>query len=115
MKKSSKQQRQPRRPRGRDNNSLGSGGKPTLVLDTHLMISQNVTGTNLKQVNITPSLSSFPKAVEQAAFYQQYKVVQISYTILPLDIVNQTTGTNQLDLVYLYDVPLRTNQIPLAT
>lgn len=32
---------------------------------------------------------------------------------MPLDIVNQTQGANQLDLVYVYDVPLRTNQVPL--
>lgn len=33
---------------------------------------------------------------------------------MPLDIVNQSQGANQLDLVYVYDVPLRTNQIPIA-
>jgi len=77
------------------------------------MVSQSVTNVNIKQVNLTPTLASFSKALEQAAFYQQYKVVQISYTILPLDVVNQSQGANQLDLVYVYDVPLRTNQVPL--
>lgn len=76
------------------------------------MISQNVTGVALKQINITPALSSFPEAVEQAAFYQQYKITQIRYKILPLDVVNTTSGPGQFDLVYLYDVPLRTSQIP---
>jgi len=34
---------------------------------------------------------------------------------MPLDIVNQSQNANQLDLVYVYDVPLRTNQIPTVS
>jgi hypothetical protein len=33
---------------------------------------------------------------------------------MPLDIVNQSQGANQLDLVYVYIVPITTEQIPSA-
>jgi hypothetical protein len=55
--KSAKQygSRRPRVERG-----LGDGGRPSMRMEAHLMISQNVSGVALKQINITPALSSFP-------------------------------------------------------
>jgi len=91
--------------------------RPTLVLRDHLMINQNITGTNVKQINIAPVLSSFAAATVQAGFYEQYRVKRVSYRIMPLDTVNQAVadGANfrQLDLPYLYIVPTFTSQLPL--
>jgi len=69
------------------------------------MISQNVSGVNTKQINLSPTLSSFVAASAQAKYYELYRISRISYTVLPLDIVNQSQGANNLDLVYLYIVP----------
>jgi len=33
---------------------------PKLTIDVHAPITQNLTGVNLKQINIIPSLSVFP-------------------------------------------------------
>ena len=57
-------------PRGKVN-VKGRGGslRPTLVLKGHVMISQNITAVNLKQINIAPTLSIFPAAANQAKFY----------------------------------------------
>jgi hypothetical protein len=78
------------------------------------MINQNVSGVNIKQINIAPTLSSFPIPDGQRKYYEQYRCSKITYTIMPLDIVNQTQGANQLDLAYVYIVPITTEQIPTA-
>jgi len=79
------------------------------------MISQNISAVNLKQINIAPTLSIFPAAANQAKFYEQYRCSSIKYTILPLDVVNQTQGANQLDLSYVYIVPMTTTAVPTAS
>jgi len=79
------------------------------------MITTNINGVNLKQVNVAPTLSNFPVAANQAKFYQQYRCSRITYTIMPLDIVNQTQGANQLDMCYVYTVPVTTTFIPIAS
>jgi hypothetical protein len=43
----------------RNNNKRGQGYQPTLVLRTHTLINQNITGVNIKQVNIIPTASIF--------------------------------------------------------
>lgn len=98
-------------PSGIRNNPAGT---PTLRLRDHLMITQNVTGVNVKQINISPTLSSFAAASTQARFYENYRVTRVHYRILPLDTVNMTQGANTLDLVYVYTVPTFNSQIPLA-
>jgi len=79
------------------------------------MITQNVTGVNLKQINISPVLSSFAAALTQAKFYENYRVTRVHYRILPLDVVNMMQGANTLDLCYVYTVPTFNSQVPLAS
>jgi hypothetical protein len=43
--------------------------RPTLILRDHLMITQNVSGVNIKQINLAPTLSAFLAASVQARFY----------------------------------------------
>jgi hypothetical protein len=43
--------------------------KPTLVLKSHIMINQNLNSVNVKQINIAPTLSSFPIADGQRKYY----------------------------------------------
>jgi len=88
---------------------------PTLVLKGHLMISTNINAVNLKQINIAPTLSNFPTAANQAKFYQQYRCSRITYTIMPLDVINQSQGANQLDLCFVYTVPVTTTFIPTVS
>lgn len=62
--------RRPRRGRGNNGNSQGArnnnGNRPTLVLRPHLLITQNVTSVNLKQINVIPTLSLCnPSILEQ--------------------------------------------------
>lgn len=82
------------------------------------MINQNITGVNVKQINIAPVLSSFSAATVQAGFYEQYRVRRVNYRVIPLDPVNQTvsngTTWSQLDIPILYIVPIYTSQIPIA-
>jgi len=54
------------------------------------------------QINIAPTLSVFPRALEQVRFYQQYRIRKIAYDILPVKNVNAVDE----NLVYLYDVPI---------
>jgi len=81
------------------------------------MINQNITGSNIKQINIAPTLSAFSAATVQAGFYEQYRVRKVHYRVIPLDPVNQTiqVGANwsQLDVPILYIVPTFTSQLPL--
>lgn len=44
------------------------------------------------QVNVAPSLSIFPKALAISAQFQQYRISNVSYDIVPLKIVNTLTG-----------------------
>jgi hypothetical protein len=63
---------------------MGSKRRPTLVLDVHASINANFNVTSsVKQINIAPSLSVFDKAVQQAKFYQQYKISRVQYKVLP--------------------------------
>jgi hypothetical protein len=73
MKKSHKK-KQPHRKvqKGKDRGSSdfsGGRGRPTLMLKGHLMINQNVTSVNVKQINIAPTLSSFPIPDGQRKYY----------------------------------------------
>jgi len=40
------------------------------------------------QINLAPTLSVFPRAVEQVRFYQQYRIRKIAYDIMPVKNVN---------------------------
>jgi hypothetical protein len=40
-------------------NPRGQPGRPTLVLKAKVIINQNITGVNLKQINIIPTASVF--------------------------------------------------------
>lgn len=57
-------------------------------------------GSGLFQVNIAPVISSFPTALDQLQYYQQYRITKVSYKILPWTNVNTTANTT----VMLYDV-----------
>lgn len=80
------------------------------------MINQNVSGVNVKQINLAFALSNFPEALTQSAYYEQYRLKRVSYKVLPLDVVNsqQLNGAvwNTADLVYSYTVPLTTSTVP---
>jgi hypothetical protein len=78
------------------------------------MITQNVNGVNIKQINLAFALANFPNASNQAVFYEQYRLKSVRYTIMPLDIVNTTSTTGAFDLVYHYVVPLTTATVPPA-
>jgi len=56
-KKSKRSQRKQRRPRNFINRPVV--GRPTLILKAHALINQNITGVNVKQINIAPSVSIF--------------------------------------------------------
>jgi hypothetical protein len=79
------------------------------------MIANNINAVNVKQINIAPTLSNFPVAANQAKFYEQYRAARVKYTIMPLDVVNQTQGANTLDLVYVYTAPITTPSIPTVS
>jgi len=83
------------------------------------MINQNISGVNVKQINISPVLSSFSAAAVQAGFYEQYRVRRVNYRVLPLATVNQAVPTgatfSQLDIPILYIVPTFTSQLPIAS
>jgi hypothetical protein len=58
-KTSAKPQKPPRpKAKGRRKNA-NSGIRPTLVLKARVLINQNISATNVKQINIAPSLSFF--------------------------------------------------------
>jgi hypothetical protein len=48
---------------------INGARRPTLVMHDHLMITQNVTGVNIKQINLAFTLSNFPNALVQSAYY----------------------------------------------
>ena len=114
-KKKSKQVKRQQRKGGKRLRTIGARA-PTLVMKDHLMISQNVTAVNLKQINLAFTLANFPNALVQSSYYEQYRFRKISYKVLPLDIVNtvQSTGAtwSPADLVYSYTVPLTTSIVP---
>lgn len=71
--------------------------KPTLVLRAHTLIAQNVTGVNIKQINIAPSLQVFGGDVlAQARYFQSYRITNVSVTFLGLNPVNTYQGTQNL-------------------
>lgn len=65
----------------------------------------------MQQINLAPTISAFPRAYDQCAFYQQYRIRKISYDILPVKNVNVVDQ----NLIYMYDVPITGNQIPTVT
>lgn len=72
---------------------MSQAGKPTLILKAHALISSNVTGVNVKQINITPTLSDFNlDVVQQAKYFQQYRMAKVSVQFLALDPVNTQDG-----------------------
>jgi hypothetical protein len=78
------------------------------------MITQNVSGVNIKQINLSFALANFTNASNQAVFYEQYRLKSVRYMVMPLDIVNTTGAPGNFDLVYHYVVPITTATIPPA-
>jgi hypothetical protein len=63
------------------------------VLKAHALISQTLTDVNLKQINIAPTLSIFNADVlEQAKFFQQYRIPRVSIRWMNIDNVNSAQG-----------------------
>lgn len=69
------------------------------------MTGSIVPASGMTQINIVPTLSVFPRAVEQAKFYQQYRIRKVSYDVLPTKNVNAADE----NLIYMYDVPVNGN------
>jgi len=49
------------------NRPMNNGNQPTLVLKAHALITQNITGVNVKQINIIPTLSIFNARILETA------------------------------------------------
>lgn len=58
-----------------------------------------------------PTISGFTSVLAQCAFYEQYRFKYVKYTIMPLQNVNTTSNS----LIYVYDVPVYSNELPAAT
>jgi hypothetical protein len=92
---------------------LKMGGQPTLKLKAHALISQNITGVNIKQINIAPTLSIFGADVlEQAKYFQQYRISRVSVRFLNSTNVSYQQATYSVELPTVYEVPMINNQIP---
>jgi len=51
-------------------NTREGGSRPTLVLKGRYLIAQNITGVNVKQINIIPTLSTLSAdVISEAAFF----------------------------------------------
>lgn len=117
---SNKRKRQVRRRKanfGKTIRPANDGGKPTLVLDAQVMLSSSIQiGSSVQRINITPYLGLFPAALEQSKFYQQYRITNVKYSILPLVNVNTRNADSTIQtLAYVYQVPLRGTSIPANT
>jgi hypothetical protein len=85
----------PKRSQNRDFDFSGARGKPTLVLKAHALVSQNISGVNVKQINIAPTASVFgADIVNQFKYFQQYRIPKITIKFENLDPVNYMQGTN---------------------
>lgn len=81
----------------------GSKGRPTLVLKAHALIAQNISGVNIKQINIAPTASIFgADVIAQFKYYQQYRIPRITVKFENLDPVNYQQGANSLELPICY-------------
>lgn len=77
--------------------------RSTFSTDAHVLISQNITGVNIKQINIAPTLSIFgPKVLQLAADFQQYSISDVHVHFLALDPVNTSQAVGYQELVYVY-------------
>lgn len=77
-----------------------------MLLAVAVLVSPSIAaGSSILQVNIAPTLSVFPRAVEQAKYYQQYRIRRIMYDVLTVKNVNAVDD----NLVYMYDVPINGN------
>lgn len=84
------------------------------MLKAHALINQNITGVNIKQINIAPSISIFGADVlEQLKFFQQYRIPKITVRFMNLDPVNYQQGANSVELPLVYEVPMINNQVPV--
>jgi len=67
---------------------------PTVVLKSHTLIAQSLTNVNIKQLNIVPSLGiTGPDILEQARFFQLYRILRVTVQFFNLDPVNYLAGT----------------------
>jgi len=78
--------------------------KPAFKMQAHAAINLTVNAVNVRQLNLSPSLSTFPTASVQCRFFESYRITRISYSILSLDNVSYQQGGNSLELLYYYRV-----------
>lgn len=77
------------------------------------MINQTVTGVNIKQINIIPTLSIFNNNIlTQVDNFEQYRISSVSVHFLDLDNVSYQQGANTQELLYFHEVPLNNETIP---